>query len=284
MLPGFSTWPRRHPTIRGRRRRGMSGRRFRAGAGILPCARKTAPTSPRTSGDSATRSPRPRAFGPASSERSCPSTTWWAASFQGRGPGREAGDACDLHFRQRLRLGGPRIRRRGVDGRGEARPLQRLHPGAVLPALARPCRRGRHRSAAGRERRHRADRALGRGRCRRSCQAASRRRSLLDSGRRGRMLLEYWKEPGRRIPTWASLRTRRFQYVEYCRHDGRRVWTRVLQSPPRPVAALQPARGPDPGQRPARRGPPGKAEAGWDRSCFGRQGLLEPLSLAWLAP
>ena len=45
-------------------------------------------------------------------------------------------------------------------------------------------------------------------------------RSLLDSGRRGRMLLEYWKEPGRPIPTWASL-TRRFQYVEYYR-DGRR--------------------------------------------------------------
>ena len=47
-------------------------------------------------------------------------------------------------------------------------------------------------------------------------------RSLLAPGRRGRMLLEYWKERGQPIPTWASLRTRRYQYIEYYTSDGRR--------------------------------------------------------------
>lgn len=45
-------------------------------------------------------------------------------------------------------------------------------------------------------------------------------RSVLSSGRRTRLVLEYWRERGMRIPTWASLRTRRFQYVEYYQ-DGR---------------------------------------------------------------
>lgn len=49
-------------------------------------------------------------------------------------------------------------------------------------------------------------------------------RSLLSSGARARILLEYWKEPRRRIPTWASMRTRRFQYVEYYKPDGRRFF------------------------------------------------------------
>jgi arylsulfatase A-like enzyme len=48
--------------------------------------------------------------------------------------------------------------------------------------------------------------------------------SLLSSGRRSRILLEYWKEPGRPVPTWASVRTRRYQYVEYYRSDGRRFF------------------------------------------------------------
>ena len=47
-------------------------------------------------------------------------------------------------------------------------------------------------------------------------------RSLLGPGRRSRILLEYWKERGQPIPTWASLRTRRYQYIEYYRSDGRR--------------------------------------------------------------
>ena len=34
-------------------------------------------------------------------------------------------------------------------------------------------------------------------------------------------MLEHWS--GKRIPTWASLRTRRFQYVEYYR-DGKRFF------------------------------------------------------------
>ena len=40
-------------------------------------------------------------------------------------------------------------------------------------------------------------------------------RSLLAADSRTRIVLEYWREPRLRIPTWASLRTRRFQYVEY---------------------------------------------------------------------
>lgn len=45
-------------------------------------------------------------------------------------------------------------------------------------------------------------------------------RSLLRTRARTRILLEYWKEPGKGIPTWASLRTRAYQYVEY-RRRGR---------------------------------------------------------------
>ena len=191
------------------------------GRATPPYSRKTAPTSPRTSGSSTTRSPRRSASVPASSGRSCPSTRWWPHLSQARRAGREAGDAGDLHLGQRLPLGRPRDRRRGLDGRAEARALQRVRPGAVLPALARPSRRGRHRSAAGRERRHRADRALG-GRHRpRSRQAASRwalapglRPARSDAAR----VLEGARAPD---PRGLPLRTRRFQYVEYYR-DGRR--------------------------------------------------------------
>jgi arylsulfatase A-like enzyme len=42
-------------------------------------------------------------------------------------------------------------------------------------------------------------------------------RSLLRSQARSRILLEYWKEKGQEIPTWASLRTRTSQYIEYYR-------------------------------------------------------------------
>lgn len=40
--------------------------------------------------------------------------------------------------------------------------------------------------------------------------------SLLSDATRGRIVLESWR--GKGIPTWASLRTRRYQYVEYYRH------------------------------------------------------------------
>ena len=192
---------------------------------------------------------------------------------QARRAGREAGDAGDLHLGQRLPLGRPRDRRRGLDGRAEARALQRVRPGAVLPALARPSRRGRHRSAAGRERRHRADRALG-GRHRPDpAKPPLDGRSLLDSGRRGRMLLEYWKEPGRPIPTWASLRTRRFQYVEYYR-DGRRVFREyynLLRDPwqlRNLLADGVPSNDPRIGDL--------QAKLRQDRTCFGRQGSASP--------
>ncbi len=43
--------------------------------------------------------------------------------------------------------------------------------------------------------------------------------SLLSAERRSRIVLEHWS--GKRIPTWASLRTRRFQYTEYYRNGER---------------------------------------------------------------
>jgi len=46
-------------------------------------------------------------------------------------------------------------------------------------------------------------------------------RSLFDSWTRDRMLLEYWrlKHPSD-VPTWASIRTRSYQYIEYYSGDG----------------------------------------------------------------
>jgi arylsulfatase A-like enzyme len=44
-------------------------------------------------------------------------------------------------------------------------------------------------------------------------------RSLLDPDARDHILFEYWRErPASRIPTWASIRTREYQYIEY--YDG----------------------------------------------------------------
>ena len=47
-------------------------------------------------------------------------------------------------------------------------------------------------------------------------------RSLVSGERRTRIVLEYWR--GRGIPSWASLRTRRHQYVEYYTDRGRRFF------------------------------------------------------------
>jgi arylsulfatase A-like enzyme len=47
-------------------------------------------------------------------------------------------------------------------------------------------------------------------------------RSLLSGEKRARIVLEYWR--GRAVPTWASLRTRRYQYIEYYRDSGRRFF------------------------------------------------------------
>jgi arylsulfatase A-like enzyme len=47
-------------------------------------------------------------------------------------------------------------------------------------------------------------------------------RSLLAPARRTRLLLEFSGQDG--VPTWASLRTRRYQYVEYYASDGRRTF------------------------------------------------------------
>jgi hypothetical protein len=47
-------------------------------------------------------------------------------------------------------------------------------------------------------------------------------RSLLSRERRERIVLEYRRETW--IPTWASIRTTQFQYVEYYKDDGRRFF------------------------------------------------------------
>jgi arylsulfatase A-like enzyme len=49
-------------------------------------------------------------------------------------------------------------------------------------------------------------------------------RSLLAPEKRNRLLLEYWREAEHQPPTWASLRTKRFQYVEYYDPRGRRTF------------------------------------------------------------
>lgn len=45
-------------------------------------------------------------------------------------------------------------------------------------------------------------------------------RSLLSPNPRRRILLEYWREGPRRWPTWASVRTRSYQYTEYYANDA----------------------------------------------------------------
>lgn len=46
--------------------------------------------------------------------------------------------------------------------------------------------------------------------------------SLLEPDERSRVLIEYWADPVGGIPPWASIRTRRYQYVEYFLDDGPR--------------------------------------------------------------
>ena len=49
-------------------------------------------------------------------------------------------------------------------------------------------------------------------------------RSLLENALRDRYLLEHWREGDRGYPTWASLRTRTFQYTEYYAADNRTIF------------------------------------------------------------
>jgi arylsulfatase A-like enzyme len=48
-------------------------------------------------------------------------------------------------------------------------------------------------------------------------------RSLWEPPRSGRLLFEYWRDPISTTPDWASVRTPRFQYVEYYGPSGRVV-------------------------------------------------------------
>lgn len=45
-------------------------------------------------------------------------------------------------------------------------------------------------------------------------------RSLLEPSKRTRLQTEFWKLDDYFVPSWASLRTRTFQYVEYYQEDG----------------------------------------------------------------
>ena len=47
-------------------------------------------------------------------------------------------------------------------------------------------------------------------------------RSLLSDERREHIVLEYWRESW--IPTWASLRNKKYQYVEYYNESGERIF------------------------------------------------------------
>jgi arylsulfatase A-like enzyme len=50
-------------------------------------------------------------------------------------------------------------------------------------------------------------------------------RSILSGERRARILLEYWRgRSANWIPTWRSLRTKQYQYIEYYRDDGTRFF------------------------------------------------------------
>jgi arylsulfatase A-like enzyme len=60
-------------------------------------------------------------------------------------------------------------------------------------------------------------------------------RSLLERNARDRLLLEYWREGNTGIPTWASLRTRTFQYTEYyARDDETRIFREYYRLRPDP--------------------------------------------------
>ena len=274
MLRGFSTWPRRPPTIRGRRRRGMLGHRSRAGAGTPPYSRKTAPTSPRTSGEQhyalaeaqRVRTGQLRALMSVDEmvgrifrkleelgekrETLAIFTSDNGFLWADHGIGGEASTAgqkrvpysasvrVPFFLRWPGRVGAGGTDRRLV-GNVDIAPTV-LSAAGIAPDPAKPPLDGR---------------------------------SLLDSGRRGRMLLEYWKEPGRPIPTWASLRTRRFQYVEYYR-DGRRVFREyynLLRDPwqlRNLLADGVPSNDPRIGDL--------QAKLKQDRTCFGRQGSASP--------
>jgi arylsulfatase A-like enzyme len=52
-------------------------------------------------------------------------------------------------------------------------------------------------------------------------------RSLLDPAGRRAVLLEHWKGEDEPVPDWASVRTPRYQYVEYYRRSGRRLFAEL---------------------------------------------------------
>lgn len=167
----------------------------------------------------------------ASSERSCRWTIWWAGSSATRSA-RGGGDAGRLRLRQRLLV-------------GRARPAEQgpaLHRSGQGPALLRWPGRGRRsdRSEVGGRDRHRPHRPQRHGR-RSRLESPMDGRSLLCEGRRREVLIEYSRDPAFSYPTWASLRARRFQYVEYYEDDGTGGLPRVLRPPRRPLAAPQPA-------------------------------------------
>jgi arylsulfatase A-like enzyme len=92
-------------------------------------------------------------------------------------------------------------------------------------------------------------------------------RSLLDPAARGRILLEYWKEPTRQVPTWAALRTKRFQYVEYYDRSGARTFREYYNLMRDPWELRNLFRDGNPANNPA--GKPLNAVLTRDRRCAG---------------
>jgi arylsulfatase A-like enzyme len=95
--------------------------------------------------------------------------------------------------------------------------------------------------------------------------------SLLQSAARDRALLEYWNLGNGPFPTWASTRTRAFQYIEYYAEDGRtRTFREYYDLRRDPWQLTNLLRDGDPSNNPSLAGL--HAQLAADRDCVGTQG------------
>ena len=96
-------------------------------------------------------------------------------------------------------------------------------------------------------------------------------RSLLQSVARDRALLEYWNLGNGPFPTWASTRTRAFQYIEYYAEDGRtRTFREYYDLRRDPWQLTNLLRDGDPSNNPSLGAV--RAQLAADRDCVGTQG------------
>jgi arylsulfatase A-like enzyme len=100
-------------------------------------------------------------------------------------------------------------------------------------------------------------------------------RSLFAPARRVRLLLEYWQEQNvTRPPTWASLRTKRSQYIEYYRPDGRRSFREYYDLVRDPWQLRNLLHDGNPGNNPNLRLL--RTRLARDRACAGRGAVARP--------